>query len=235
MYGAISSMVLNAVGGPYVPVDGDALVHADFVAEVYEVGGAPSSLAAMFSGTDPTGFSASGMTVGYDSANRPMLAGAAFAAIAEGLSDGITLLFELDGLPGDTILFVGDHDEIGEETEYLWLTSQPGAENRTTLSFGSNTLPTNDFGINRIAFSFSRDLGGGTWRHALSVNGSTVSTSGDHYQEVAYSIGAYLEHVGTIEIGGSQSWGYTNDNEAFRKFIAYPAMDDAALSALTAL
>lgn len=233
MYGVVSQMGLMAGPDPYVPVDPNALAYMDFVAQIYELEGGPSTLTEMLSGTDPGGFSANGMKVKWDNSNRPVAIGALHTLVADGLANGITLLFEMEmeGAGGGTLLGVNDADY----TEYIWVNSQPGAADSGDMNFGSSSLAMNEPGLNRIAFTFSRDLGGGSWRNAVSVNGSVVSgVSGGHWQNLAYALASrFLTGIAAVKLGDVSDWDDTNDFDFFRKFAVYGPMDDAALADLT--
>lgn len=217
------------------PVDPNALAYADFAGNIYEVNGATSSLTAMFSGTDPAAFSSGGMKVVSGSTNRPVAIGTLPSLIEAGLTNGITLLFEMymeSTGAGGTLMGVND----AGFNEVIWLNSQPGAMDYGSMNFGTVSIPMVLPGINRVAFTLSRDLGVGTYRNAVSVNGSDISgVSGGRYQNLAYALGSRFAPVAAITLGDVADWGYPNDFEAFRKFIVYPPMTDTELMALSAL
>ncbi|MEY9829823.1 hypothetical protein ABIA25_001638 [Sinorhizobium fredii] len=236
MYGSVASMGLMHGGGPYVPVDPDALAYADFVAQVYEIAAGPSSLTALFSGTDPDGFSVDGMKVAFDNSNRPAATGALKTLIDDGLADGITLLFEMEmetAAAGGTLFGTNDADFI----EAIWLNSQPGASDQGDMNFGTVSLPMNKPGINRVAFTLSRDIGGGSFRNAVSVNGSAITGgSGSRWQNLSYALAdRFTGGIAAVTIGDVSDWDLPNDGEFFRKFAVYAPMDDAALAALSSL
>lgn len=232
MYGAVASMGLLTGSQPYVPVDPDALAYLNFVTQVYEIDLGPSSLAAMLGGTDPSGFHAEGMRVSYDDTNRPYAIGALKDLIDAAFETGITLLFETErsiAVTGATLFGLSD----ATVDEYLWVASTPEALDAGTLSFGFG--PTlNAPGINRFAFTFSRDIGGGSYRNAVSANGSAVTLAGSHYEDIAYTIASrFLTGIDAAKIGDVGDWDQLNHYEYFRKIIIYPPMDDAALAVLS--
>lgn len=236
MYGTVASMLLLRSGG-YTPVDPDALAFADFVSQVYEVNAAESSLAAMFSGTDPGGFSVDGMKVAAANSNRPAATGTLKTIIEDGLAAGITLLFEMEmetAGAGGTLFGVNDPAFF----EFIYLNSQPGAQDGGSMNFGTSSLPMNLPGINRVAFTLSRDLGGGSWRNAVSVNGSAIDgISGAKWQNLTYALADrfFTTGIDAVKLGDVSDWDLTNDSEFFRKFAVYAPMDDSALMALSSL
>lgn len=236
MYGAIASMLLLR-SSSYTPIDPNALAYADFVSGIYELNAGESSLTALFSGTDAGGFSVDGMKVAVSNSNRPAATSTLKTTIEDGLTSGITFLFEMKMETtgsGGTLFGVNDSGFV----ETIWLNSQPGAMDSGTMNFGTSSLPMNLPGINRVAFTLSRDLGGGSWRNAVSVNGSAITgSSGSRWQNLAYALGDrfFTAGVDAVTLGTVSDWGYTNDSEFFRKFAVYAPMDDAALVALSSL
>jgi hypothetical protein len=235
MYGAVASMLLLQQGG-YMPVGGDALAYADFVEGIYELDGAASTLEDMFSGTDPGGFSGSGMKVAFANSNRPAATAALRTIIGDGLAGGITLLFEMQmatAAAGGPLMGVNDPDY----TEAIEVNSQPGASDYGDLNFGTNTLSLNKPGTNRYAFTLSRDLGGGSYRNAVSVNGSAIVTNIAHYQNLTYPLADRFitPGIAAVTLGEIADWGYQNENEFFRKFAVYGPMTDSELVTLSSL
>ncbi|MGX1259791.1 VWA domain-containing protein [Sinorhizobium fredii] len=226
----LRSFTLTVTSGEIV--DPNALAYFDFVAGVYEFNHAPSSLTQMLDGTDLGGFSASGMKVAWDNSNRPVATELLRSLIADGLADGVTLLFEMESTSAGGTLF-GVNDAAFNEV--IWLNSQPGAMDFGSMNFGTTSLPMNLPGVNRVAFTLSRDLGGGTWRNALSVNGSAITTFGAHFQNLTYDLASrFTSGIAAVKLGDVADWsGYTNNSEFFRKFAVYPPMEDAALVALS--
>lgn len=237
MYGAIASMLLLR-SSSYTPVDPNALAYADFVSGIYELNAGESSLTALFSGTDAGGFSVDGMKVAVSNSNRPAATGTLKTTIEDGLTNGITLLFEMDmeheATSAFTLFGVNDPDF----SEVIWLNSQPGAMDYGTMNFGTTSLPMNLPGINRVAFTLSRALGGGSWRNAVSINGSAITgISGSRWQNLSYALGDrfFTTGVDAVKIGDVADWDQPNNSEFFRKFAVYAPMDDAALVTLSSL
>ena len=228
MYGVIATMSDPVA---YVPVDAAALAYLDFISGTYEMNGAAALLTDLLSGIDGADIDASGLAVRSGNASRPTATAGLMAILTPLLTDGFTILFEIQAsatsmeMPGFSLW----NDPVqGDATEALLLNIYPTASDYGSISIGgtyTRTLP----GVNKVGFTVGRPLGGGSYRTAISCNGTGASNTGD----VAYTQASTITPFSRADFGFAEFYPYSTD-DYFRKIIIYPVMDETALAALTA-
>lgn len=224
-----------------VVTDPDAIVHADFVSGVYEMGGAPSTLGAIIGGTiDGGAFSSHGIDTSA-AGGCELEATPAFIVLMEPLLDtGFTVIIDLEttaAYPDVAYFGMTDTDSYNTASELLSIHSTVLAFDYGSLDLGESHTPANfnSSGYNRMAFTIGRDVGGGLYRYAQSCNGEAIDTINDDYQELAYKPSASLSSIGRIAICSIPEYGYYLENHYLRRLIVYPPMTDSALIAKSAV
>jgi hypothetical protein len=242
-YGAIASQEWGAAAGPPVWLPDGALAHLDFVNNHYWDGHLSTAGGMLGGGFDAGAIDGSGMSVLTTNANRPVPIGDFSAILTAGLASGFTALVVMNTtgpITGPLISFADNAsfyaaDNVLESYanhgfgigapsglkifDYWDLSLQS-----TNAAFGTGTQ--------KLGLTFSRDLGGGNWRYAESINGEAAHTG-----DVTYSADSKIVSVGKIAIGwvdGLFEDDTMTDTGIFASITIYAAMDEAALAALTA-
>ncbi|RWH32212.1 hypothetical protein [Mesorhizobium sp.] len=220
-------------------VPGDAIAFLDFVNGRYFAGSAQRAIATLLGGGfDAAYITADGMQITTD--NLPTADGALFNDFEAGLSAGMTIVFEFSQTTNSA--FSNSHFLLSfEDMPEAWILQVERVNlNRNTpnddfyvadfgdLDFSDHVAEALASGTNRLAVTLGRDLGGGTWQYAVSINGSTSLIA-----DVAYSAadGFATNGLSVVRIGGRfDAWpdGY------IRSITLYPAKAPEDLPALTA-
>lgn len=219
----------------------DAVVWLDFVNETYIINGSPVVITDVLGGGFDAGeISAAGMSVTAGDSNRPNAIGALLTELISEMATGATFLVSFTwDQPSDGNFFdVYDGATSATSTDY-WAIWTSGGElyiydNQTldlTLA-GSQVTATGErvslsyTGLNNVAVTIGRDLGGGSYQYALEANGDDAVTENT----------AYNPSVTAVDVFALFHWDGDDPLEAFIRSIAVlPAVDPTALPALTAL
>lgn len=222
------------------PLPTDITATLDFINGIYQAGGVDYAVGDLLGGGfDPAYITGDGMQITTD--NLPTATGPLFAEFQAGLAAGMTIVFEFSQTTNSA--FSNSHFLISFED----LPSPDWSLQVERVNINRNT-PNDDFyvadfgsldfsdhvaealasGTNRLAVTIGRDLGGGTWRYAVSINGSTALTA-----DVGYSASAGFATNGlsVVRIGGRfDAWpdGY------IRSIVLSPAVDETELALLSA-
>jgi len=241
MYGVAATRRRTGIAGtpPWVPAD--ATAHLDFVNGQYYAGGAVWSVASLLGGGFDSGdISASGMACWYTNSNRPNAAGAFLAVLEAGLAAGMTIIIDVDSPTEEAsnsplLIFLDDTDaNAANWATYVEHPSHSGT-GAYQSDFGS-VLVDGTFasrtatGVNRFGYTVGRDLGGGSWRFAASVNGDAAVS-----QDVAYSADAGFSTAGLarVAVGAVDEFAWAFDQSYIRSITVYAAVDETALATLT--
>lgn len=244
MYGVTAIRRRAAAGGtpPWLP-DG-ALAHLDFVNGQYYADGAERSILTILGGAfDPDDIGASGMAVWTSNANRPTAIGALADVIEAGLASGMTVICEAyitgEGTSGSAHfapIALADTDDFSTATWELNVYAGIGTGWAQIEDFNAVDLFSDhsfdDDGINRWGFTISRDIGGGSYRYAATMNGEAAGTD-----TVAYAADANFPSAGPgiIAVGHAGNDGRTATASYIRTLTIYAAVDETELAALTEL
>ena len=238
-------------------VDPDAVLYADFVNGVYELGGAVSTLGGILGGTiEPAAFTAQGMNCDFASGNRPKLSAAALALVQPLMAAGFTLVIEEDrSAKYDSLLvLLSDLDGFYTADGYVGLETRGFAYDTNSLNLSSSSSGDPDpprfvqNGINRYAWTLGRDIGGGSFRFAISINGSPIVADQPKYfssgsygngykaaQDKAYALADVVPNLEQFLIGHEANYGYYLENAYIRKLIVYPPVTDSVLAEKSAV
>lgn len=204
----------------------DATVFLDFVNGRYFAGEAPRAIATLLGGGFDAGeISGSGMFFDFAGTNLPTAAGAFLSDLAAGLAAGCTLLFDMEfvNAPFGWIMFVGDAADWGSSSEDIVVAADDNTYDEHTLNVGSALSGT---GVHKLAQTFNRNVGGGSYEYARCVDGAAADT-----QTVGY---AASWTVDTLAIGSDGAGGQQLDHVYIRSITLYPALDPVDLPAMTA-
>ncbi|MFC3323330.1 hypothetical protein [Mesorhizobium cantuariense] len=217
------------------PTDGTALL--DFVNGVYNASGAAHPIGSLLGGGfDAAYITGSGMQIA--SGNLPTAVGQLFAEYQAGLSAGMSIVFEFSQTTSADRFLIVFEDRTGAPDWALQV--ERVNLNRNTpnddfyvadydaLDFSNHVAEALASGINRLAVTIGRDLGGGMWRYAVSINGSTALTSDVPYSAAA---GFATNGLAVVRIGARfDAWpdGYIRSIELM------PAVDETLLQTLSA-
>jgi hypothetical protein len=192
----MAAMIASAVAKPgIVPgLPDGAVAHLDFIGGYYYAGGTERAVATLL-GPDfvPGDISAAGMEITYANSNRVIAAGALLSDLAALLPDGMTALFEIDhaSKPAGAFFYVED----GLDTALVKTSGSPVEmvlDDTYDVELHGGAAGFAASGIQKIAFTLNRDLGGGSWQTACSVNGGTVFSASASYNH-------FTEHLITID------------------------------------
>lgn len=235
MIGAIASALSRPAGPPpWLPPG--AVAHLDFVSGNYYAAEAVRSVTALLGGAfDAAQITGAGMEVSYDNTNRPDAAGALLADMQSGLPSGLTFFMEMSraaGRPLGPVIYISDTGDLDTALETfgvdsLSLPANIRMQDGYSVDFGGGGADFLGSGTQRIAFTISRDIGGGVFESAVSVNGGTVASD----------TGAYNHFTGHMPVIGGVNlfWVGSNNIQSFVRIITiYPALASSELPALSA-
>jgi hypothetical protein len=232
MYGAVASMGLMAnIAGDPVTHPG-ALAYLDFVGEVYEMGGAVTTLAAIFTGTDAGGFNASGMGVFEANSNRPQASSELLTLVYAALDDGITIIFEMDyggEIDDGPIVLMGDTPAFEDATHYIEIYTDDAIQGDDNEGwYGAGTAYTaagiDPTGIVRTAFTVGRP-NGGDFENEVAHNGAFA----EMLDPTAYDQQTTMTALASMFFGGNDGEFWWLHTARFRKIEIWPAMTSAAM------
>jgi hypothetical protein len=204
------------------------------MAGVYSVVGQAAEIGDILGGAfDPQSIDANGMLMTYATANRPDAAGALFSVLATTLvNTGLTLVIEYEGAPtsgfpdGPVFAFLDtDNAETAEDYIIADIGSWGfGVWDNRDLSDGGSGEDVDFSGVQRLAVTLNRPIGGGDYEYGGAVNG------GPHFIDIVDYGGAYFT-VDTIRLFHVDEWEWVfdglwpNDNGVYvRRLTAYPAV-----------
>lgn len=243
MYGVAATRRQSAGTPAWVPEN--ALAHLDFVNGQYWDGSSEVSVLSLLGGAFDAGdIDANGMAVWHSNSNRPTAIGTLADVIEAGLANGMTVVGEVEiaGEPTSGAAFsvlIG----LADTTDFSTATW----ESNLYVGVGTGWLQILDFdqidimqtyasfdtaGVNRFGYTFSRSLGGGSWRYAHSCNGEAAVTD-----DATYSGDANFPTAGPgkITIGHIDDDATAFTGSYIRTLTIYAAVDETALAVLTEL
>lgn len=219
------------------------IMSADFVNGVYELNGSPSTLTALFNGTDPSGFDAGGMQVHFSGSNWPTASAALLSALFAGMDNGLTIVYEVDynGVHDETYMFfLSDNADIDNATNYIewyvdggfpsgndqdsWFPDFADPWNRAyTAVDGWDGVDLK--GVVRTALVLSRS-NGTDYEYEISYNGAFQEALGT----TTYTQKSKLGTLSGFPIGGYQPWayGFSQTTTRITKLKIYEAMSSQA-------
>ncbi|MEY9717850.1 hypothetical protein ABIA22_000340 [Sinorhizobium fredii] len=209
------------------------IASADFLTGTYVLNGDPATLSALFSGTDPSGFNASGMGVFETNSNRPQATTALRDAIWAVLDQGVTFVFEIDyGGASDSgpMALLSQTPAIGDAAHYIEIYTDPATieadDNDGWFAQGTPyaTAGIDATGIVRTAFTINRP-NGGVFENEVAHNGAFS----EMLAPTAYDQKATMTALAAIFLGGNDDgfWWFTTAR--FRKIEVWPALSSAAM------
>lgn len=218
------------------PLPTDITAFLDFVNGSYSAGGVDHDVSDLLGGGfDPAYITGSGMQITLG--NLPKAIGQLFAEYEAGLAAGMTNVFEFSQTTSADRFLIAFEDQLGSPDWALRV--ERVNLNRNTpsddffvsdfdaLDFSDNVSEALSSGTNRLAVTLGRDLGGGMWRYAVSINGSTALTADLPYSAAA---GFATNGLAIVRIGARfDAWpdGY------IRSIALSPAVDETELAALS--
>ncbi|MER8699685.1 hypothetical protein [Mesorhizobium sp. M1273] len=222
--GIIASQAASAGGGSLPP---GATAFIDIKNGFYYSGGAERSVSDVMTGYDPSALTASGLFYDFNNlSNCPFAAGPLLSDFASALAAGCTIVFDLNQInpPYGFLMFLGDDVDYdasvnGISIEADWHTSDFG-----DVLIG-NTDGLGSTGNHKLAVTLNRDVGGGNYEYAWSLDGGAADT-----QTVNYAASWTLA---TVAIGNDGTTDELLDNAYLRSITLYPAKLPADLPALT--
>lgn len=228
MLGTLAQRGLPAQGTPpWVPDDATAFL--DFVNGQYFAGGAERAVATLLGGSfDAGAISASGMRIIGSNGNRPKAIGALFSDLANAVSAGGTVVYDMQSAtdPGGFLMFIGDGANYSLADEAIIAHAEGDFQDYWDL-FINGPAPTGS-GMHKQAFTLARDVGGGSYQYAWSQDGNAALT-----QTITYT--SHVIPVDTILIGHDGVGTGNSLNDIYiRSITLYPALLPADLPALTA-
>jgi len=230
MYGAVASMGLLIAGQPVTHPG--AIAYLDFVGGVYELGGAVSNLAAIFTGTDAGGFNGSGMGVFEANSNRPEASAALLTAVFAALDTGITFIFEIDygGATDDGPIVIMSQTPVFDDADH-WIEvytddAIQGEDADTWYSAGTayTAAGIDPTAIVRTAFTIGRP-NGGSFENEVAHNGAFA----EMLDPVTYDQQSNMVALAAMFFGGNDAEFWWFHTARFRKIEIYPAMTSAAM------
>jgi hypothetical protein len=242
MYGVVASIPLGAgdEGTPEWVPEG-ALAHLDFVEGQYYSDGSTWTVSQLLGGGFDAGdIDANGMACWYTNTNRPNAAGSFLAVLEAGLASGMTIVVEINSPTEEAgssplLIFLDNTDA----NSALWATyiEHPAHSGSGSYQsdFGSMLVDgvfasRTETGTNRFGYTVGRDLGGGSWRFAASVNGDAAVSDDEAYSA---DDGFATAGVARVAIGAVEEFGWAFDQSYIRSITVYAAVDEAALAVLT--
>jgi len=228
---AVPAQTVETGGGGSLPAG--AVAQLDFINEFYYAGGSEQAISSLLGGGFDAGeISASGMLIDFENSNRPNAAGSWFTDITTTIATGITILFEIDYPDTPFGSFIHILNDVDYNTASKWASSYVGGvaapyvEANNGISFDGTSNSLTSTGMHKIAMTFYRNLGGGTYQFAVSVDGGAATT--DTTTTAPFS--PYTK----ITIGHDGGGGLIMDAGYIRAITIYPAMNTTDLALLSA-
>lgn len=234
MPGVVAQALIRRSPAP-LPTDGTAFL--DFVNGSYSAGGAGYAVGDLLGGGfDPAYITGSGMQI--TTSNLPQAIGQLFAEFEAGLAAGMTIVFKFSQTSNADRFLITFEDQTGSPDWALRVERVNLNRNTPSDDFYLSDFDALDFsddvpealssGTNRMAVTIGRDIGGGMWRYAVSINGSTAIST-----DIAYSAAAgfVTNGLAIVRIGARfDAWpdGY------IRSIALSPAVDETELPGLSA-
>lgn len=222
---------------PTIP-EGSTL-HMDFVEGNYFVGETPVAVETLLgAGAKSSVFNPAeivpGTGMGFSATNVPAAIGSLLSQLVDGLTSGVTVLCEIaltSDLDGPMVYW--DHEDGDHLYMYLYDTIAGNAGFWLDETWGGGTVFAADdggvtfAGTHKFAATISRDLGGGTWEYAISVDGRTavVDTAPYHMGSILPGQDAWIGSWGAVD--------YSIAGAVMRSVTLYSPKTGAELEALT--
>jgi len=224
-----AAQMLNAqVASPlpdWLPTGATAFL--DFMAGTYYAGGAPRSIGSILTGYEAGVISGSGMFFVFENGNHPAASGALLSDFQAGLAAGMTIILDFDfvAAPFGFALFLGDDVSWDASTDMIVVAVDDNMYDSVSLGLGASLSTT---GRHTLAVTLNRDVGGGDFEYAWSLDGASALT-----QTVGYAAFSSLASVLIGHDGGD--FGENLDSVYLRSITVYPAKDPAELPSLSDL
>lgn len=232
-----------ASGGTPEWVPEGAVAHLDFINGNYYDGQERTAASILGGAFDAGAIGASGMAVWHSNSNRPNIIGSLADVIEAGLASGMTVVADVtiageptSGASHSVLLAFSDTTDFNSSNFQLRLYVGVGTKwlevsDWDSVSFLKTYTTMNLSGLNRIGYTVSRNLGGGTWRYAHSANGEAAMTD-----DVTYSAETkYDPEVVKITLGHIDDYTTAFTGSYIRSLTIYPPVDETALAALTSM
>jgi len=166
---------------PNPPSQTGAVAYLDFVNAAYTIDGLPVAIGDILgSGFVPSDITSDGMAVWHTNSNRPDAIGALFNLIRDRMSLGMTVAFEINwdsGAAGAMLSISTPPDFLTANFFFESYLGDDADDHLTMLDLGGATSGDVDIsetaafapgfnttGVNLVAMTLSRDLGGGQYR-----------------------------------------------------------------------
>ncbi|TJW14471.1 MAG: hypothetical protein E5W82_10875 [Mesorhizobium sp.] len=232
MSGLLNPFILApAGGGGGGSLPAGATWHLDFINEFYYAGGAAQPVGDLLGGGfDASKIGPTGIDVRSDfaPANRPEAIGDLFTDIVAGFAAGFTFVVEIDGhVVGTFLQLMNNADpDLANKSAEAWSQSIVAIDDWASMFVNGGTRPAD--GIHRIAYTFYRNIGGGLFQSALSVDGAAAITGNTSYGGTWFT---------PLIVGVLTSWdqGAYNYGWFGRSITGYPVKPSTDLPALSAL
>lgn len=224
-------IVAPAGGGGGGSLPSGATWHLDFINEFYYAGGAERAVADVLGvGFDPGFIDAEGIDTTGGNGNEPEAIGTLLADATTLFAAGTTIVIEIDGLIGGTfIAFIDNADpELASDVADVFRQGlNCGIEDWASMFANFGVPPATDQ-IHRLAFTFYRDIGGGNFESAISIDGAAAVTDTTAYGGTWFT---------PVTVGILTGWSISafNNNWKGRTITGYPAKPSADLPALSAV
>lgn len=223
-------------GGAGSSIPDGAIAYMDFINGIYYAGGADQAVTDMLGGGfDVNAIDASGLFVDEAGTNEPAAIGALLTDLTSGLTDGMTIICDMDctaaadSKPKGYFLWLSNTAGSDFARVFIDATNGTGVYMDDSVSFfvnGGNSDFTT-FGQNKIGVTLYRDLGGGSYEFAGAVNGGTAFT------DTGTSSGSFIT-VDDAEIFCTNAFTFRMNDIYIKTFALYPPKTGAELTALTA-
>lgn len=207
-----------------------AVFHLDFVDGQYYADGAEQEITDVLGiNLDQSKITADGMDTTDGNGNQPEAIGPLLSDILTTFAAGMTVVVEVDGPPDGTFITVGDNadpDLIADGAD-AFSQFNTAVEDFDTMFAEVTPTPTTDQ-IHRIAFTFYRDVGGGNYQSAISVDGGAAGTDTTNYNASWFT-------AVSVAIFHGWAFGAVNFGWKARSMTGYAAKTPAELATLSAL
>lgn len=239
--GVFSSILMLPNGGAPAWVPPGALAHLNFTTQQYFADGAVRALSEVLGGgLDPTAIDSTGMlvtNVAPNNDNSPRAIGPLFDIMANGLANGMTVVVEWEIVAGG---------ESGSGPHF-WAFNNANPDLAARYCGMETTHPDGGFffddgtfsynpdqpwgkpipGIQRMAYTFARDVGGGLRQYSLSHNGRLADYTNDDDALQDFT-------PVRIDLWSVQEWAYWPDNWKIRTFTIYAPKNPEELAPYSA-
>lgn len=228
---SLAALSPSAGGGGGGSLPAGATWHLDFINGFYYAGGAERDVSDILGvGFDPNEIDPDGMDTTWGNGNLPEAIGPLLTDQLSLFAAGTTIVVEIDGLiSGTFIAFIdnADPDLAGDAADVFAQAINCGIEDWASMFANVGSPPGGDQ-IHRLAFTFYRDIGGGDFESAISINGAAATTDTTPYGGTWFT---------PVTVGVLHGWDISafNGDWKGRTITGYPAKPSGDLPTLSAL